>query len=303
MSPRLALGLGLPETLGCALVLMAAAATAQPKAQEAAFKPQEAVFRLNMADPESSVPTQEQANKQPLGMGYFLMDLADAADRASKRGDHAAAIKFYRAMAKAVPERGISYSKQCIEYQAMGERYKAIDACWEALAHGGLIFADYQRFVTLVLEGQGKLSQDYVKRLDQVLAHLREQAKSDADLVLPSSLLECEVGVRLEDVKRVESCTKQLQKLAPKDPKTLTFRWALAMLHKDRSEAERVIAQAKQAKAPEAVLERMAAGLRVMQGPSSRELLQARALPIAIGLLCLGAIGWALTRRRLQRAT
>jgi hypothetical protein len=284
-----------------ATILLAGAfllATPLARAQQ---EVRDAVFKLSATDPEASVPTPEQANKQPLGMGYFLMDLADAADESVRRGDHAAAVKFYRAMAKAVPERSISYSKQCVEYEALGERSKALDACWESLGRGGVTLVDYIRFVELVLAGPGALAQEQIARVDAALVHLGHEAQGDRQLGIATSQLACQVGVRLEDVRRMEACTGKLGQLAPRDPKTLTFRWTLAILHQDASEAEKVIAEAKQAKVPATVLARMNNGLTTLRGPVLRRQLETRIVPAAGALALVAALVWLLTRRRERR--
>src|SRR4051812_45708366 len=70
-----------------------------------------AIGAIDEEHPERSVPTPEQALKNPLEMGYLVMDLVARAEAASQRGDHAAAVRYYAAIAKAVPERSVSYTK------------------------------------------------------------------------------------------------------------------------------------------------------------------------------------------------
>ena len=68
--------------------------------------------------PERSIPTPEQAMKNPLQMGYLLMDLIARGEAATEIGDHEAAIRYYRAIAKAVPERAVSFCARRPRYQA-----------------------------------------------------------------------------------------------------------------------------------------------------------------------------------------
>jgi hypothetical protein len=64
-------------------------------------------------DPEASVPTPEQAMRNPLEMGYLLMDLIARAEAATQRGDHAAAVRYHRAIVKAVPARALAHANLC----------------------------------------------------------------------------------------------------------------------------------------------------------------------------------------------
>jgi hypothetical protein len=260
-------------------------------------------FKVNLADPESSVPTLEQANRNPLEMGYFVMDLATAAETAQKAHDYAAVVKLYRAMAKAVPQRSISYTKQCEAYEAMGERRHAIDACWEALGRSGVEIDDFTHYVRLTLAGRDKLAKSDSERVDAVVAHLRDQAggTQDTQLLLLAGQLACELGLRLEDVSRMERCTAKLSALAPKDPRTFAFRWSLALLRRDDKQAERVIGEAKQAKVPDALLAQMSARLQEERSAASRHFLQTRILPAVASGVALVMAWLALGRRRLPR--
>ena len=69
------------------------------------------------------------------------MKLADEliarAEAASQRGDHAAAVRYYRAVASAVPERAVAFSKLCKAHEALGEVQEAIRSCRKALGKGG----------------------------------------------------------------------------------------------------------------------------------------------------------------------
>jgi hypothetical protein len=76
-----------------------------------AAQAKEAVFPIDDANPEAGVPTQVQANERPLDFGYYLQDLNERAERAVKRGDTDAAVRYYRAMAKAVPDSKIPVEK------------------------------------------------------------------------------------------------------------------------------------------------------------------------------------------------
>lgn len=266
-------------------------------------------FKVNQADPESSVPTPEQAMQMPLEMGYFLMDLADLAERAEKQGEYAKAIPFYKAMAKAVPDRSISFSKQCTDYQLLGDRKNAIDTCRQALGLGGVTVGDHEHFVNVVLEGSAPLSAEEIGDVDAIAAHFQHEAKGNKELLMLSGRLACQLAVRLGDNQRLRACTKQLDAVAPADATTLTFHWALAMGEHDAARVERVIAEATRAKAPSALLGKMNDGLRTLRAAEAQRsvwgrlglpawLVQAVVVLCGFGVLAMSVV---VTRRRSSR--
>lgn len=199
-------------------------------------------IRIDDADPESSVPTVEQRNKGPLQFGYFLQDLVERAERVSKKGDHAAAARYYRALTKASPDVAVGPRLLCVELELAKDIPNAIIACRTALTRGGTRVSDYTRFVQLALEKPGRLSDLEGKELYVVLDHMAKEA--DLGSVVPT--LRCDVALRVEDAATLATCTRQLEKMAPNDPKTVSFAWALALHERDRGEAERLIGRARE---------------------------------------------------------
>jgi tetratricopeptide (TPR) repeat protein len=200
-------------------------------------------WSVNDADPESSVPTPEQRDRNPLEFGYHLMDLGDKADRATKRGDHAAAVKFYRALIKAVPDRSVGYSKLCSSYEALGEWQNAVDSCKAALGRAGVQLDDYAHYVRLVLAKKGALTPAEIEDIDAVRQHLQGEGAERMAIEVA-----CELGVRTSDVKRLEGCVAVLSAKAPNDAKTLSFQWALALQRGQYEEAKQLVERAKQTK-------------------------------------------------------
>ncbi|MBV9949974.1 MAG: hypothetical protein JOZ69_24235, partial [Myxococcales bacterium] len=192
-------------------------------------------------DPESSVPTVQQRERNPLQFGYWLMDLTFKASAATRRGDHEAAIRYYKALVKAVSDRSVSFTRLCEAYEAAGEWQDALQACGAALTREGVTIQDYTHYFKLALAKKGSLSAQEVAQLDQVLEHLRTDpaGKEVADD------LECQLGVRLEDTSRLERCTQALAAKAPDDPRTISFEWALAMNRGDEKQAEALIERAR----------------------------------------------------------
>ena len=137
-------------------------------------------FVLNDADPEASVPPPAQRNANPLQFGYFLQDLLDRAAAATKQGDTAAAIRYHRAIAKAVPERALAFSRLCALYESTGQRQAAIAACRGAVDREGVVIDDYVRYVRLLLGSSGAVAQGDAEEVRAVLAHLRSQPGTGA---------------------------------------------------------------------------------------------------------------------------
>jgi hypothetical protein len=82
------------------------------------------------------------------------------------------------------------------------------------------------------------------------MKHLNSQPDAQG----AAAVVECQLGVKLEDEKRLAHCTSVLAKSAPNDPHTLTFQWSLAMKRHDFSEARRLLAaMSKSSMTPEAL--------------------------------------------------
>jgi tetratricopeptide (TPR) repeat protein len=197
-------------------------------------------WKIDDDHPERDIPDEKARNAEPLEFGYWLQDLALKGERAKQRGDHAAAVKFYVAMAKAVPDSAVSYVKACEEYEALGDITNAIDACGGALTQEGVKVGDYTHFVHLVLSRPGPLGDKQVAAVTNVIQHMKENpdARSAADD------LECEVGVRTSNVAQLRECTAALAARAPDDPKTVTYEWALAIQEGRFDQARRLIERA-----------------------------------------------------------
>ena len=198
-------------------------------------------FEIDDADPEAGVPDEDEQNHRPLQFGYFIQDLEAKAERAGKAGDHAAEARYYRALTKATPQAAYGPRKLCEALQASGDSPNAIIACRTVITRNGSNAGDYVHFVALVLRTPGPLPPDERKELDNVLQHLSKEAQLGA---VPT-MLQCEVDLRFDDVAALETCTKQLDKLAPNDPKTVSLKWAVALHKQDRSAARALIDRAR----------------------------------------------------------
>lgn len=202
-------------------------------------------FAINDADPVSSVPTPDEALQQPIEMGYHIMLLSEKADEATKRGDHLAAAKFWRALAKAAPDRSLSYAKICQSYSAAGDYQNALEACRTALGKQGVTVQDNLQYVQLLLEHKpGALSAEDIADVDAISAHVKQQIPKIEGAVM-AARIDCELATKLTDAPRLQACTNELTKLAPNDPQTFIYVWSLAMQQGKLDRAEQMLTESK----------------------------------------------------------
>ena len=160
----------------------------------------------------------------------------------TKKNDPQRAIKYYRAVAAAVPEEAKGWSLLCAAYEKAQDRERAMRACKYAVDRRGVALADYGRYVGLFVSKPGDLTSDEKGELKGVLDHLDKQP----ELAVPTAHLRCQVAVKTKDVQDMQACTAVLAKVAPDDPKTVVFQWSLAVMRGDAAEASRLIGRAQQ---------------------------------------------------------
>ena len=272
------------------VLLTITSATARRALAEEIPKPGQPLssFTIDDADPEASVPPLDQQNARPLEFGYFLQDLAGKAETAERAKDHAAAARYYRALTNAAPLAAVGPRKLCDVLQAAGDLPNAIVACRTALTRQGSNSNDYLHFVQVVLSTPGALPAGEHTELNVVLQHLENEATLGA---LPW-MFRCEVALRFSDHDELATCTGELTRLAPRDPKTASFQWALAMQDHDRGGARDAIARARGAGMNAAGLQRMERATRAM---TLRWLGRMAIAALAIALI-LGGSTFALRR-------
>jgi tetratricopeptide (TPR) repeat protein len=229
------------------LILMAGARTAAAAGPD---PDQLGEIPINDNDPESSVPTPQKRDSDPMAFGSFLLDLSYKGEKAQKRGDHAAAVKYFRALAKAVPDRAVSFARTCDEYEALGDWAKAVQFCRTAVALEGATLADSQHYVRLVLGKTSALNASEIQDVSEMV----KQLSSNKETQIPAAELECEFGVRISSLEHLQSCTSVLKKVRPNDTKTTAYEWALAIKQNDFVKARELIERAKQSSMkPEAI--------------------------------------------------
>jgi hypothetical protein len=252
-------------------------------------------WHIDDEHPEANIPSETERNADPLQFGYWLQDLAWKAEHASRTGDHAAAVKYYSALAVAVPDRAIGFVKTCEEYEALGDGDKAIEMCGQALLRDGLTVHDYDHFIHLVLAQPRPLRDKETASLAEVLLHMREDP-AGRDFV---DDLECQVGTRTSNVAQLEECTAALQARAPDDPKTISYLWALAVAKGNTGEAAKLVDRAKAAGVAPQDIERMS---RATEDRTLQRTVHVLLWAAAIGLLAAGmavAARAIVARRRL----
>ncbi|HVW23787.1 MAG TPA: hypothetical protein VHC69_00355 [Polyangiaceae bacterium] len=193
--------------------------------------------------PEQSLPSEAERERDPLQFGYLLMDLNDRAAAATRAGDHRAAVRYLEALTKAVPDESLGFTRLCAEYRALGERTQAIQSCAAAIGRHGARVSDFRHYADVILEKKGGLTRKEVEALDAVGAHLKS-VPSAGTLGLE---LDCELGLRDDDVHRLERCVPALERAAPSAPSTATYEWALALLRGDYGGATSAIERARKA--------------------------------------------------------
>jgi hypothetical protein len=210
-------------------------------------------WSIDVDHPDRAIPSEADRNADPIQFGYWLQDLVAKATAAALKGDHATAARLYEALGQAVPDRAVGLSKACDEYEALGDRDKAINACGGALLGDGLRVVDYTHFVGLVLGKPGDLSPRDEGALAKVIDHMREDPAGRE--LAPD--VECQVGTRMSNVAQLEECTAELSARAPNDVKTVTYEWALAVAKGQFDDARAIGERARAAGVPAENLEAM----------------------------------------------
>ncbi len=244
-------------------------------------------------DPAGKAPTAEQLRADPLEAGYWLQDVILKASIASKHGDHEAAIKYYQAAFKAVPDRAVSQVKICEEYEAMGQLDQAANACGLALTLDGLSVNDYVHYVRLVLKKPGPLGDKERLALANVINHLKEDEGGRE----AATQLGCELGVRTDDVARLQECVTALSTTAPNAPETIAYQWALAVRQSNYGRARQLIEDAKAAGLSDERLKNM----RQVTDDGARRDRKAWVLSAAGLLILAGAVAYGLSARSRKR--
>jgi len=250
-------------------------------------------FPIDKANPEKSVPSAAERDKAPLQYGYWLMDVTDLAERALVDKNYEEAAKYYRALAKAVPDVTTAYSKLCTIYQLMNKPVEALAACARPLNLKGVTFEDYSRYLRAMISNASLLKATEIDYADSVVNHLLSLSEPDPVAVLH---LSCELAVKLSDAQRLDKCVRVLFTKAPNDAKTVSFQWLLAVRRGKFEEARGLVERARSTKMLPAGVAQMTRATELEFQKSQRRRLYGM-VPVA-ALAVAGAIFLATRRRK-----
>lgn len=282
-------------------VLVAVVVGLVPVGGAAQDDPFPSTFAIDPVDPVASVPTDEEAAKKPLEMGYFVMNLEARALAATAQGHHAQAAQYYRAMAKAVPERATGFAKACRSHALAQQWDLALEVCKVALATDGVKLADYALYVEVMLKQNKAWSKTDVEDVEAVLARMQEHSGDDAHAYRIVADALCQVAVKLEDEGRLVACNEMMVKIGPNDLKTLVYATALAIKKRDWEQAGRVIERARRAGVDEKALAAWEAKITALRPKAPATSVRSVAWLGAAAALVLFALVLFVVRGRIRR--
>jgi hypothetical protein len=259
--------------LSASLALSPSAHAAEPAAPRLPLPDDstESTFPIDRADPERSVPPLDQQNARPLAFGRYLMEMSAEADEAFKAGQFEKSAKYYRSDL-------------------------AIESCRDALGRSGATLDDYQRFVGLVMK-KPALSDEDVKDLGDVVRHLEQTPATR----YAGAVVDCELALRRNDAQRLEVCTGLLEAEARDDPRTLSNRFALAMMRGQLDQARGVIERAERNALPPQAIAHMKRALGSAEAVAFRR--RAGWVAAVFGVCLFVALGALWLRRRRSPPT
>jgi len=218
-------------------------------------------FEIDDENPEGNLPTAEEANLAALKFGAMVIELGARIDAARGRGDWEQAVKYDRAWVRLAPQRASAYSALCRDAEQLGKRDDAIQACANAIQKEGVVVDDFARFVRLAINRPGGI--DPVERQDahNAIEHLQQDGASRSI----GYQLQCELALKQKDDAALEQCSSGLAKLAPDDPKAITYAWSLAIRKRDFARARTLLEQAKNNEQMKAAVAQMETSTRELE--------------------------------------
>jgi hypothetical protein len=152
---------------------------------------------------------------------------------------------------------------------------------------------DYTHYAGLVLAKPIKLEQGEIDDVDAVIEHLKgDPAARPAGLEV-----QCDLGVRLGDKKRLEECAPALAELAPDNPKAVFFQWSLALMKHDYAAANTFLAHAKASPMKREEVAKMEEAT-IGALPIWRRAFHDWRIPATLLVLVAAALGMTMTWRR-----
>lgn len=131
---------------------------------------------VNDDDPSANIPSVEERNSDPLAFAYFLQDLVARATMAYEVENWQDTVKYYEALAKAVPDIARPFSSLCVAYAKLQQFSVAQAYCAKVITMQGAKVIDHLRLVDITLT-KPQLTQEDVDTVLASLDHLRAHAK------------------------------------------------------------------------------------------------------------------------------
>lgn len=166
-----------------------------------------------------------------------MMELADRGEKATKRGDHAAAARYWTAATKAVPDRAYGWARLCDSLDAAGRRADAVVACRRALVSQGTTVGDITHFVHLLLSTDAPLTKSERKEIDVAIGQVAKEPQA----ALETEGLRCKLAAHEHEISGLRSCSAKLAAAAPNELRTIWAEWALAVETGDRATAKGLV--------------------------------------------------------------
>jgi Zn-dependent protease with chaperone function len=240
--------------------------------------------------------TEELRAANPAAVALF-----EQANEARQREDHATAARLYGEVFAEVPSFIHAERRQCMELAALGKKDEGIALCRNALKVD-------QSAANLTGLAHALMSKSPAESLSSrdtgeasELLNRAERLEPDNDNV---AFAQCKLALELRNLSYLESCSKRLERLAPRHPMTFYTSWVVAMSHEQWGEASDIIARGKAAQVPPKMLEEMQKGLDENR-PWTDGLLALGAYIFAAWaglLLALTLAGVSLSRATLRHA-
>lgn len=133
-------------------------------------------WKVNDADPRTSIPPLEDRNKDPLEFGYWLQDMLARAEDGFTQGDWKRTIKYYSVLSETLPEVPASFSKLCHAYRELGDSPNAIMMCSRVMSMPGARVVDHLNYLQALVDKPDFTAEDKVAA-EASLKHLREHAR------------------------------------------------------------------------------------------------------------------------------
>jgi tetratricopeptide (TPR) repeat protein len=288
--------------LAAALPIAGSAGTAASQ-DVAGGQPFKSTFPIDDADPERSIPSPEEAAREPQQVGFLVMELSQRAERALQEGKPVKAARYFRAVGKAAPDRALPFRKACAAHKSAGELAKAVEMCRVASGLPDASLDDYVNLLDVAFAKPGKLTAAELRDIDRTIARLERELGKGGEHGRGHNvaILKCQLAAHLGEAERLSACIEELRGLNAPPAQLLPYAWSLALSQGDLEQAETLKNQAIEAGVPQEKVDVMVRDLALAREKAGGSVLAAakRWWPgVALVVLALGALVVFQRRRR-----